>query len=152
MIVFNSMEVETGFLFVRLVDDFLLVTPDSNIYDQVHNILSGKYLRAMELLLIKIKQSLLIKQPRKPSIDFVGLEVNTTDLSIKRNSGLISLVTTNFRTFKTLVKYLKTFYQLNLEGFLDCSFGVLENVLENMGSLLRLVLRNSKQSLPPLSI
>ncbi|KAF6062899.1 Telomerase ribonucleoprotein complex - RNA binding domain family protein [Candida albicans] len=34
------------FLFVRLVDDFLLVTPDSNIYDQVHNILSGKILES----------------------------------------------------------------------------------------------------------
>lgn len=133
------------FLFVRLVDDFLLVTPDSNIYDQVHNILSGKLLESYGAFVNKDKTVVVNQTTTKPSIDFVGLEVNTTDLSIKRNSGLISLVTTNFRTFKTLVKYLKTFYQLNLEGFLlDCSFGVLENVLENMGSLLRLVLREFK--------
>ena len=111
------MEVETGFLFVRLVDDFLLVTPDSNIYDQVHNILSGKILESYGAFVNKDKTVVVNQTTTKPSIDFVGLEVNTTDLSIKRNSGLISLVTTNFRTFKTLVKYLKTFYQLNLEGF-----------------------------------
>ena len=133
------------FLFVRLVDDFLLLTPDSNVYHQMQDIISGKLLESYGAFVNKDKTVVVNQTTTSPTIDFVGLELNTTDLSIKRNSSLISLVTTNFRTFKTLVKHLKTFYQWNLEGFLlDCCSGVLENVLGNTASLLRLILREFK--------
>ncbi|EMG45629.1 hypothetical protein G210_4173 [Candida maltosa Xu316] len=119
------------FLFVRLADDFLFMSTDAKLYRKVSSTVSGKTLQKYGAFVNNEKTVAINSSMDECVMKFIGLEINAKTLAVKKNmSGILPSVQ-NIRSFKSLLKYLTTFYFNNLDNtMLEYSTSELGNVLE----------------------
>ncbi|RCK55888.1 hypothetical protein Cantr_05742 [Candida viswanathii] len=101
----------------------------------------GAYVNNDKTVLINGKESTQSK------LSFVGLDINTTSLEVKKDSSQFGRPAFKFRSFKALFTHLKQYYCTNLSDFLlDSSSNLLETVIVNVRTVLMLMFEAIKAS------
>ncbi|KAI5963342.1 EST2 [Candida pseudojiufengensis] len=140
------------FLFTRMVDDFLFLTPSKDLYAKVLNVVNGDQLEKYGAYVNQEKSQFIDQDDEDVSIpktfQFVGLEIELETLNfIKDYKDLGVLPTTNYRTFKTLLTFLKNTYRVRLHNYIiKRELDSKSSVFQNVGNLLELVLSSFKSS------
>ncbi|KAG5417536.1 EST2 [Candida metapsilosis] len=146
-------ESDSPFFLTRLVDDFLFITPDVDQYTKVLEIISDGRLETYGAYVNKDKTQIVDHASSTSVLQFVGLEIEVDNLNVTTNySRFGSLSTSNYRTFKDLLQYLKIAYTARLHDYmLSCEKNSETTVLKNISNLLSFILSSFNRSFQRIS-
>lgn len=137
---FQFLESASPNLFIRLADDFLFVSSSFDDCKRVQTIVNSNDLHAYGAY-VNMQKTTFIVPDKEKTVKFVGLEIFIPRLEIRKDYDRTDLITSKYRSFKSLLKYLKSCLQNRLHSFLiNHSFGEIFPVRDNIAKLLSLIL------------
>ncbi|KAI5951479.1 EST2 [Candida jiufengensis] len=144
-------ELKEPFFFTRMVDDFLFLSTNKELYDKVSEIVNGQQLEKYGAF-VNHEKTQQINHKEEANLDqtfqFVGLEIELSTLNFNKNyKDLGVLPTTRYRTFKTLLTFLRSSYCVRLHEYIlkkDSDF--IDSILSNINNLLEFTISSFKEA------
>ncbi|CAK9435686.1 uncharacterized protein LODBEIA_P04130 [Lodderomyces beijingensis] len=136
------------FSLTRMVDDFIFISPDRDLYDKVYAIVqdSNNALAKYGAFVNSAKTIVVNDDTTDERINFVGLDIEVATLKFKKDyyqsdmSDAGGIITSQYRTFQSVLAYLKKSYSLRLHHYLlVCENDQLGSVKENVTNLMEFI-------------
>lgn len=127
-------------LLVRLADDFLFISTNLDDCKRVQVVVNSDDLHPYGAYVNQSKTLFIEPDSTQQNVTFVGLEIYVPRLEIRKDHSGTVLTTSKYRSFKSLLNYLKTCLQHRLHPYLiDISFGGIFPVLDNISAIVEMI-------------